>query len=61
MAGCSISSGNRPDRLHRLAGGGPGVFLVIQMVALAMGIALTRNIANTVDELYSATQRVRSR
>ena len=37
-----------------------GVFLVIQMVALAMGIALTRNITNTVDELYSATQRVRS-
>ncbi len=37
-----------------------GVFLMIQMVALAMGIALTRNITNTVDELYSATQRVRS-
>lgn len=37
-----------------------GVFLMIQMVALAMGIALTRNITDTVDELYSATQRVRS-
>jgi phosphoserine phosphatase RsbU/P len=37
-----------------------GVFLVIQMAALAMGIALTRNITNTVDELHSATQRVRS-
>ena len=37
-----------------------GVFLMIQMVALAMGIALTRNITNTVDDLYSATRRVRA-
>ncbi len=36
------------------------VFLVIELGALAAGIGLTRTITNAVDDLYSATLRVRS-
>ncbi len=36
------------------------VFLLIELGSLAAGIALTRIITNAVDDLYSATQRVRA-
>ena len=36
------------------------VFLVVELSALGAGIALTRIITNAVDDLYAATQRVRS-